>query len=233
MRTTSCASRTSTAPASTCTATGSASCRSSSAGRSPASDIELFGDGSQLRDCLHVDDVVDALLLPPSTPAAVGEMFNLGHPDALSLAEIARLTSGGRRHGRPGQVRAVARRARAHRHRELPGRLRQGQARCSAGRRASLRRRHRDDGPLLPGPLVVPLVDLSAPRSVATRRPSSRPPTACCARGTVLLGPELEALRARGSARRLGDATTCRRVERRGGASSWRWRRSASDRATR
>ncbi len=54
--------------------------------------IELFGDGSQLRDCLHVDDVVDSLLLAATRPGTVGEVFNLGHPDALSLAEIARLT---------------------------------------------------------------------------------------------------------------------------------------------
>jgi len=54
--------------------------------------IELFGDGSQLRDCLHVDDVVDAMMLAAVEPATVGEVFNLGHPEALSLAEIARLT---------------------------------------------------------------------------------------------------------------------------------------------
>lgn len=54
-------------------------------------DIELFGDGSQLRDCLYVDDVVDAILAAVSHPAAIGEIFNLGHSEVLSLAEIARL----------------------------------------------------------------------------------------------------------------------------------------------
>ncbi|MFZ4809944.1 MAG: NAD-dependent epimerase/dehydratase family protein [Ilumatobacteraceae bacterium] len=54
--------------------------------------IQLFGDGTQLRDCLHVDDVVDALLRAASATDAVGEVFNLGHTEALSLAEIARLT---------------------------------------------------------------------------------------------------------------------------------------------
>jgi UDP-glucose 4-epimerase len=54
--------------------------------------IELFGDGSQLRDCLYVDDVVDALLLAACTPEAQGEVFNLGHTDVLPLSEIARLT---------------------------------------------------------------------------------------------------------------------------------------------
>ena len=55
-------------------------------------EIELFGDGSQLRDCLHVDDIVDALLLAASTPEAEGEVFNLGHSGVLPLSEIARLT---------------------------------------------------------------------------------------------------------------------------------------------
>jgi UDP-glucose 4-epimerase len=55
-------------------------------------EIELFGGGSQLRDCLHVDDIVDALLLAASTPEAAGEVFNLGHSEVLPLSEIARLT---------------------------------------------------------------------------------------------------------------------------------------------
>ncbi len=72
--------------------TGSASCRCSSASALAGERIELFGDGSQLRDCLHVDDVVDAMMLAAAEPASVGEVFNLGHPEALSLAEIASLT---------------------------------------------------------------------------------------------------------------------------------------------
>jgi UDP-glucose 4-epimerase len=52
-------------------------------------DITLFGDGSQCRDCLHVDDVVDAMIAAATCPEAVGEVFNLGHHESLSLAEIA------------------------------------------------------------------------------------------------------------------------------------------------
>jgi UDP-glucose 4-epimerase len=55
-------------------------------------EISLYGDGSQQRDCLHVDDVVDALLLAITTDDAVGEVFNLGHPDAMSLRDVAELT---------------------------------------------------------------------------------------------------------------------------------------------
>ena len=51
--------------------------------------ITLYGDGSQQRDCLHVDDVVDALIAAATCPEAVGEVFNLGHHESLSLAEIA------------------------------------------------------------------------------------------------------------------------------------------------
>ena len=55
-------------------------------------EIVLYGDGTQRRDCVHVDDVVDALLLSATTPEAAGEIFNLGHEDSLTLAEIAELT---------------------------------------------------------------------------------------------------------------------------------------------
>jgi UDP-glucose 4-epimerase len=51
--------------------------------------IDLYGDGQQLRDCLYVDDVVDALLLAASTPEAAGEVFNLGHPQAITLQRVA------------------------------------------------------------------------------------------------------------------------------------------------
>jgi UDP-glucose 4-epimerase len=54
--------------------------------------ISLFGDGSQLRDCLHVDDVCDALLRAAVRPGTFGEVFNLGHSEVLPLSEIARLT---------------------------------------------------------------------------------------------------------------------------------------------
>ena len=52
--------------------------------------IEIFGDGSQRRDCLHVEDVLDALLLATSD-AAVGRVYNVGHRCDHSLAEIAQM----------------------------------------------------------------------------------------------------------------------------------------------
>ena len=50
--------------------------------------IEMFGDGSQRRDCLYVDDVVDAILAA-TDDAAVGRVFNVGNDIDHSLAEIA------------------------------------------------------------------------------------------------------------------------------------------------
>ena len=50
--------------------------------------IEIFGDGSQRRDCLHVDDAVDALLTATSE-AAIGRVYNVGSRTDHSLSEIA------------------------------------------------------------------------------------------------------------------------------------------------
>ncbi len=49
--------------------------------------IELFGSGEQLRDCLHVDDVV-AALVASTADAAIGEIVNLGHQRSWTLREI-------------------------------------------------------------------------------------------------------------------------------------------------
>lgn len=52
--------------------------------------IELFGDGEQRRDFNYVDDVVEALLLAATNPAAEGEIFNLGGAP-VSLRETVEL----------------------------------------------------------------------------------------------------------------------------------------------
>jgi UDP-glucose 4-epimerase len=51
--------------------------------------ITVFGDGSQRRDCLYVDDAVTALLAAVDNPSAYGEVFNIGHEEPESLLEIA------------------------------------------------------------------------------------------------------------------------------------------------
>lgn len=53
--------------------------------------IEVFGDGTQLRDFKYVDDVVDALLLSAADNAVNGQVYNLGHQEVTSLRELAEL----------------------------------------------------------------------------------------------------------------------------------------------
>src|SRR3989344_4168831 len=59
--------------------------------------VELFGDGSQIRDINFVDDVVTAFMLAADSDKANGEVFNLGG-EGVSLkkfVEIAIATMGG------------------------------------------------------------------------------------------------------------------------------------------
>jgi nucleoside-diphosphate-sugar epimerase len=51
--------------------------------------IQLFGDGLQARDVLHVDDVVDAFARAALAPEMAGEVFNIGSPEKLTLRSIA------------------------------------------------------------------------------------------------------------------------------------------------
>ena len=53
-------------------------------------EIQLFGDGNQIRDFNHVDDVVDALLAAAVSKQADGEIFNLGS-EPLSLKRLVEL----------------------------------------------------------------------------------------------------------------------------------------------
>ncbi len=50
--------------------------------------IEIFGDGAQRRDCLHVEDVVDAFL-DATADAAIGRTYNVGSRCDHTLAEVA------------------------------------------------------------------------------------------------------------------------------------------------
>jgi UDP-glucose 4-epimerase len=53
--------------------------------------IAVYGDGSQERDCLYVGDAVSALLAAGDSPAATGEVFNIGHHEHHTLGEIAEI----------------------------------------------------------------------------------------------------------------------------------------------
>lgn len=54
-------------------------------------EIQLFGDGTQVRDFNYVDDVVDAMLLAAGSEQANGEIFNLGGDDGVSLKKLVEL----------------------------------------------------------------------------------------------------------------------------------------------
>ena len=54
-------------------------------------EVEIWGDGSQLRDFTYVDDAVTAFLLAASEPGALGRALNLGGERAVSLRELAEL----------------------------------------------------------------------------------------------------------------------------------------------
>jgi UDP-glucose 4-epimerase len=53
--------------------------------------IQVYGDGTQLRDFNFVTDVVKALLRAAGDPASEGQLFNLGHREHISLEELAAL----------------------------------------------------------------------------------------------------------------------------------------------
>lgn len=54
--------------------------------------IEIYGDGTQLRDPVHVDDVVEAFLLA-GLASGTSRVFNVAGPEALELREIAEIAA--------------------------------------------------------------------------------------------------------------------------------------------
>jgi UDP-glucose 4-epimerase len=54
------------------------------------SELEVYGDGAQVRDFNYVDDVLDALLLAALNPDSAGRVYNLGGP-CVSLKSVAEL----------------------------------------------------------------------------------------------------------------------------------------------
>lgn len=53
-------------------------------------DLEVHGDGDQIRSWCYIDDLVDGVLLCAENPAAVGEVFNVGSGDEITINELAR-----------------------------------------------------------------------------------------------------------------------------------------------
>jgi UDP-glucose 4-epimerase len=53
--------------------------------------IQVFGDGTQIRDFNYVDDVVEALLIAAVERSADGQIFNLGSDETINLRDLAAL----------------------------------------------------------------------------------------------------------------------------------------------
>jgi UDP-glucose 4-epimerase len=51
----------------------------------------IFGDGLQMRDFVHVQDIVQANMLAMKSANAVGEMFNVASGKATSILELAEI----------------------------------------------------------------------------------------------------------------------------------------------
>ena len=171
--------------------------------------IQIYGDGSQLRDFVYVDDAADAFLRAGASDACNGGVFNVGGDQPISHRDLTTLLVDGRRLGaRP--VRRLAGREEGHRHRQLLRRLDAVQepdrmdADRAARRRAaahgrllpaalrSLRRRAEPGGARVTG-ARVPFMSLApADDAAAVRAAIDR----VIDRGWFVLGPEVDAFEA-------------------------------------
>jgi UDP-glucose 4-epimerase len=52
--------------------------------------IQVYGDGSILRDFCYVDDTVEAIIKSAITPKAYGEIFNVGSDIPVSFLELVK-----------------------------------------------------------------------------------------------------------------------------------------------
>jgi UDP-glucose 4-epimerase len=53
--------------------------------------IEVWGDGLQVRDFNYVDDVTDAMLAAALSEQSTGQIYNLGSPERVNLKDLAAL----------------------------------------------------------------------------------------------------------------------------------------------
>jgi UDP-glucose 4-epimerase len=67
--------------------------------------ITVFGDGKQSRCFCHVGDVIQALLKLVASPKAIGEVFNIGSTEEISIEDLAKLVK--RRVGSNSEIRYI------------------------------------------------------------------------------------------------------------------------------
>jgi UDP-glucose 4-epimerase len=56
--------------------------------------IEIFGEGTQIRDYVYIDDVVSAILLVAACEPAYGKVYNCGGNDMVALIDMAEMVVG-------------------------------------------------------------------------------------------------------------------------------------------
>ena len=52
-------------------------------------ELQIYGDGQQLRDFNYMDDVVEALLMAAESEATNGNVYNLGYNDSICLRDLS------------------------------------------------------------------------------------------------------------------------------------------------
>ena len=163
-------------------------------------EIQIFGDGSQLRDFVYVDDVVDAFLRAGSDDAVNGDVFNVGGAEPISHRDLVEMLI----HGGRSRDRALCRMAagkEGDRHRQLLLQLRQVPAHRRMAPSSRARGRPAADRGLLSREpaavrgrgVVIPFLKLTPGEdAVAIQDAVER----VVERGWFVLGPELEAFEA-------------------------------------
>lgn len=53
--------------------------------------LEVYGDGQQTRVFCHIDDVINALVMICTSDATIGEVYNLGGTESISILNLAKL----------------------------------------------------------------------------------------------------------------------------------------------
>ena len=112
-------------------------------------EIQIFGDGSQLRDFVYVDDAADAFLRAGASDACDGEVFNVGGDEPISHRELVALLLEIAGAG-IGPLRRVAAGEEGDRHRQLLLRLDEVPRHGRLDAAVDLREGLRADGRVLP-----------------------------------------------------------------------------------
>lgn len=55
--------------------------------------LELLGDGTQIKDFIYIDDLVDLLIKSVTNPKALGQVFNVGSGKGISIKELLKVFS--------------------------------------------------------------------------------------------------------------------------------------------